>query len=161
MKNNKVILSVVLSSIAAVTAAPTVFAKSIDLNLSSAIGDKKIDMAEIKNFELSLSQEEKLFYNLIGDQVGEQLTKKSSAIEISRNINSILNGYENSNMNLREEVLSELFANRQFAQLIPGNNRDSTSIQGLAPVVNAGVPITVTGCHSACHWACYGNRGFR
>ena len=161
MKNNKVILSVVLSSIAAVTAAPTVFAKSIDLNLSSAIGDKKIDMAEIKNFELSLSQEEKLFYNLIGDQVGEQLTKKSSAIEISRNINSILNGYENSNMNLREEVLSELFANRQFAQLVPGNNRDSTNIQGFAPGINAGVPISVTGCHSACHWACHGSRGFR
>jgi len=164
MKSNKLILSMVISSIAAVSFAPDVLSKDFDGKntdndyLNNA--DNKIDLSDIKSFEASLDGTEKEFYESISAQVDEQLNKKTAIIEISQNIDSILDGYKNESLNLKDEMLKEIFTDEDLAQYNYTQNRDSTALGTFS-----GSASTIVGCHAACHgachYACYGSRGWR
>lgn len=168
MKNNKIIMSLVLASISAMAAAPFLLDEKKDENKKDVAnkdeaadgttnvveGKKLIDLDSVKTAKMDDSLKDDFT-----KQMDAMLMKKSSVQQLSESVTILVDNYGHEDKSLRDEIYKEL----NFAQ-----NQDSTTLPGgqVAPVytgntASGGAVYCHSACHTACHTACHGARGWR
>jgi hypothetical protein len=168
MKNNKIIMSLVLASISAMAAAPFLLDEKKDekkkdvANKDDATdgtttvveGKKLIDLDSVKTAKMDDSVKDDFT-----KQMDAMLMKKSSVQQLSESVSILVDNYGHEDQSLRDEIYKEL----NFAQ----GTQDSTGAgMGISPPPGSGwsggtTIVCHSACHVACHVACHGSRGWR
>jgi len=133
MKNEKLLLTIILSAITAVAYAPAIAKEKISF-----------DIKEDKN-------------NKYNDQIDTLLNSKASKMLISENIDSILDGYKSNNLSLKQAILNDVFKDTLLHQ----DRFGADSTHSLPPLTLQPQNQVAVFCHTACHGACHNSRGFR
>lgn len=162
MKNNKILMSLVAASIAAMAAAPELMktdsSQENEGQDNNAENKKLIDVDKQAN----LTPEQEELSKEAENQVSALLSKKAPIMRVSESISVLVDNYGSNNESTKEKIYKDL-------QLTQARNQDSTSGTGVSGASNsrpAGGPsphttVCHSACHGACHSACHGSRGWR
>lgn len=158
MKNNKILMSLVAASIAAMAAAPELLKTDSDQEKNTADDNKKI--IDI-NKQANLTPEQEELSKDAQTQVSALLSKKAPVMKVSESVSILVDNYGSNNESTKEKIYKDL----QLAQV---GHQDSTSVgtmgaSGTRSPTPPGGPAVVchSACHGACHAACHGSRGWR
>lgn len=162
MKNNKILMSLVLASISAMAAAPFVVDKmdskdeKNDDKANVAEGKKVINVASVDHSNV-LSADTKEDLN---KQMDAMLMKKTSIQHLSESISILVDNYGHDNESAKDKIFKELNLAQaaDSTSVIPGGAITSTT--GSA-TTSSTVTFCHSACHGACHSACHGSRGWR
>jgi hypothetical protein len=160
MKNNKVLMSLVAASIAAMAAAPELLKSDAPKTEDQNSEHKIIDLAakapkQLTDEQAALSEDAK-------NQVGAMLNKKAPVMKVSESVSVLVDNYGSNDESVKEKIYRDL----KLTQVTP--NQDSTTAP--TTIFNPGATGMMTGpstvlchsaCHGACHAACHGSRGWR
>ena len=161
MKNNKIIMSLVLASISAMAAAPFILdeksnekkddlAKKDSADENTVVEGKKIiDLDAVKTAKMDDSVKDEFT-----KQMDAMLMKKSSVQQLSESVSILLDNYGHQDQSLRNEIYKEL----NFAQ---GTQDSTVTNMGIGDPGSSGWGGGIIICHNACHVACHGSRGWR
>ena len=169
MKNNKILMSLVLASISAMGAAPFVIQEKkndkndkndglVANNDTTVIEGKKVinlfDANKTPSLDASIKDD-------FTKQMDAMLMKKSSIQHLSDNVSILVDSYGKEDKSLKEEIYKELNlaqSNRDSSVTPPGNPFSTPG-----GTTNVPTPLTYchSACHGACHSACHGARGWR
>lgn len=162
MKNNKILMSLVAASIAAMAAAPELMkTDSSQENENQENKEENKKLIDI-NKQTNLTPEQEELSKEAESQVSALLSKKAPIMRVSESISVLVDNYGTNNESTKEKIYKDL-------QLTQARDQDSTSntrLPGASTTKsNTSAPPTATVCHSACHGACHaachGSRGWR
>lgn len=156
MKNNKVVLSLVVASIAAMTSVP-------ELLKQEKSDDSKKDVIDLKKTEIKTEEQKQLSAD-IQNQMDTMWSKKTPATKVGESVDVLVDNYGSGDKNIKSKIYDDL----KLSQY----NKDSTYISPAGGWSNSNMPHAVTNnaptyitchaaCHGACHSACHGSRGWR
>lgn len=156
MKNNKVLMSLVAASIAAMAAAPELLKSDTAKNESDKEDTKKIiDLASNTNPEHAEMVKD------VENQVGAILNKKAPVMKVSESVSILVDNYGSNDISVKEKIYKDL-------KLAQYNNDSATPMAGSTVGTqtntygtNSPVVVCHSACHGACHSACHGSRGWR
>lgn len=152
MKNNKILMSLVAASIAAMAVAPELIK---DKKTESSSDNKKvIDLSQkfTKNKDVELVAS-------VNEQMSSILSKKTPVMKVSESINTLVENYGSSDGSIKEKIYKELnLAQYNADSTVGADIINNTKTTGQAP---AAAVSCHAACHGACHAACHGSRGWR
>lgn len=157
MRNNKVVLSLVVASIAAMASVP-------ELLKQEKSDDSKKDVIDLKKTEAK-TEEQKQLSDDVKNQMDTMWSKKTPATKVGESVDVLVDNYGSGDKNIKSKIYDDL----KLAQVL---NKDSTNISPAGGWSNTNVPHGATNyaptyvachaaCHGACHSACHGSRGWR
>ena len=155
MKNNKVILSLVVATIAAMATVPELLKKDKS-------DDSKKDVIDLSIGKARTDEQKQIAADVKG-QVDTILSKKTPATKVGESVDILVSNYGTKDQNIKHKIYDDL-------KLTQAMNQDSTSVvpgtytATRANTVNTSAPTVVSchgACHSNCHSACHGSRGWR
>lgn len=161
MRNNKVVLSLVVASIAAMASVPELL-KQIKSD------DSKKDVIDLKDKTEVKTDEQKQLSVDVKSQMETIWTKKTPATKIGESVGILVSNYGKDDKDIKSKIYEDL----KLAQHVAGPaNRDSTNIAAVGGWANVTAHSSSTAaaqviachgaCHTACHGACHGARGWR
>lgn len=156
MRNNKVVLSLVVASIAAMASVP-------ELLKQDKSEDSKKDVIDIKKTAVKTEEQQQLSSE-VQTQMDSMWSKKTPATRIGESVDVLVDNYGSGDKNIKNKIYDDL-------KLSQNHNQDSTNL----PVTGGWAQATPHGastpapqytachgaCHGACHSACHGSRGWR
>lgn len=156
MRNNKVVLSLVVASIAAMASVP-------ELLKQEKSDDSKKDVIDLKKTENKTEEQQQLSSD-VKTQMDTMWSKKTPATKVGESVDVLVNNYGSGDKNIKNKIYEDL----KLAQY----NKDSTNIAPAGGWSNTAVPHGAYNyaptyfachgaCHGACHSACHGSRGWR
>lgn len=159
MRNNKVVLSLVVASIAAMASVP-------DLLRKEKSDDSKNDVINLKVTSNVTTGEQIQLQTDIKNQMETIWSKKTPATKVGESVDVLVENYGSGDINIKSKIYEELKLGLYTGS---SNDKDSTSISpggvggGSGATTHNAVPIMSchAACHSACHSACHGSRGWR
>ena len=164
MRNNKVVLSLVVASIAAMASVPELLKQE----KSSEASESNKNVIDLKIKSETNTDEQKLLAENVKSQMETIWTKKTPATKVGESVDILVNNYGKDDKNIKNKIYEDLKLAQYYGS---GNNQDSTNIgaqggwatgNGHAANNNASQVIAChAACHSACHSACHGSRGWR
>lgn len=160
MRNNKVVLSLVVVSIAAMASVPELLKQSKSDESQKDVIDLKIKTEG--KIKVTTEEQQQLAAD-VENQMKSIWTKKTPATKVGESVDILISNYGTGDKNIKNKIYDDL----KLAQ----SNNDSTNIvpQGgypapnNHPVYNNATPYIAchAACHGACHSACHGSRGWR
>lgn len=161
MRNNKVVLSLVVASIAAMASVP-------ELLKQVKSDDSGKDVIDLKGKTDIKTDEQKQLSADVKSQMETIWTKKTPATKVGESVDVLVTNYGTDDKNIKNKIYEDL----KLAQYVGStNNKDSTSLGATGGWANATAHTTTQGaptyvachaaCHGACHSACHGSRGWR
>lgn len=162
MRNNKVVLSLVVASIAAMASVPELLKQEKSDDSNKGVIDLKVK-TEAK------TDEQQVLADNVKSQMETIWTKKTPATKVGESVDILVNNYGKDDKNIKNKIYEDL----KLAQFYgSSNNQDSTNIgvngdawsSGNGHAANNGASQYVAchaACHGACHSACHGARGWR
>lgn len=163
MRNNKVILSLVVASIAAMASVPELLKE----NKSSDGKSGDSDVINLKSNE-NKTEDQKQLSSEVKSQMDSMWSKKTPATKIGESVTVLVDNYGSDDKNIKNKIYDDLklsqytpsATNKDSTQLSPGavgmGSASSTSITSSGSIVACHVA-----CHGVCHGACHGARGWR
>lgn len=154
--NKKILMTIVAASISAMSVAPGLIKEA---NASTKKDNDKmniINLSSIQDLGDGLDPEIKAE---LEEQVNIMFSKKTSIMQLSESISTLIAGYGVENENIAEQVYKELNFGLQAdsAKPRPDFNNLSQPQQQATQSMN----VCHSACHGACHSACHGSRGWR
>lgn len=163
MRNNKVVLSLVVASIAAMASVP-------ELLKQEKSDDSKKDVIDLKKTEAKTEEQKQLSAD-VKSQMDTMWSKKTPATKVGESVDVLVDNYGSGDKNIKSKIYDDL----KLAQYVPPprpTNLDSSNIAPAGGWSNSNVPHGVANyattyvachaaCHGACHSACHGSRGWR
>ena len=158
MRNNKVVLSLVVASIAAMASVP-------ELLKQEKSDNSKKDVIDLKGTSEAKTEEQKQLSADVKGQMDTIWSKKTPATKVGESVDVLVDNYGSGDKNIKNKIYEDL----KLAQ----HNRDSTNItppggwgsgSGVPHGQYNSAPTLVfchAACHGACHSACHGSRGWR
>lgn len=157
MRNNKVVLSLVVASIAAMASVP-------ELLKQEKSDDSKKDVIDLKKTEVKTEEQKQLSVD-VKNQMDTMWSKKTPATKVGESVDVLVDNYGSGDKNIKSKIYDDL----KLAQSL---NKDSTNVSPAGGWSNTNVPHGQTNyaptyvachaaCHGACHSACHGSRGWR
>ena len=163
MRNNKVILSLVVASIAAMASVPELLKQ----DKSDKKSDDSKDVINLKTNE-NKSEEQKQLSSEVKTQMDSMWSKKTPATKVGESVTVLVDNYGSNDKNIKNKIYEDLKLSQYVSS---GNNKDSTNLapagaQGTVSTNNTTytAPKIVSchaTCHGVCHGACHGSRGWR
>ncbi len=163
MKNNKVILSLVVASIAAMASVPELLKQ----DKSDKKSDDSKDVINLKANE-NKTEDQKQLSDEVKVQMDSMWSKKTPATKVGESVNILVDNYGSNEKNIKNKIYDDLKLSQYVGS---ANNKDSTNLtpagaQGTATTnsANYNAPTIVSchaACHGVCHGACHGSRGWR
>lgn len=164
MRNNKVILSLVVASIAAMASVPELLKE--DKSSDKKSGDEN-DVIKLKNNE-NKTEDQKQLSDEVKVQMDSMWSKKTPATKVGESVNILVDNYGSNEKNIKNKIYDDLKLSQYVGS---ANNKDSTNLtpagaQGTATANSANYTApTIVACHGACHGVCHGvchgSRGWR
>lgn len=164
MRNNKVVLSLVVASIAAMASVP-------ELLKQEKSDNSKKDVIDLKGSNEARTEEQQQLSADVKGQMDTIWSKKTPATKVGESVDVLVDNYGTGDKNIKEKIYEDLKL-AQYTGAPRPTNQDSTNIG--APGgwgSGAGVPHGQSSgtywyschgaCHGACHSACHGARGWR
>ena len=163
MRNNKVILSLVVASIAAMASVPELLKQ----DKSDKKSDDSKDVINLKTNE-NKSEEQKQLSSEVKTQMDSMWSKKTPATKVGESVTVLVDNYGSNDKNIKNKIYDDLklsqytpsATNKDSTQLSPGaagmGSTSSTSTTSSGSIVACHVA-----CHGVCHGACHGARGWR
>ena len=150
--NNKVLMSLVAASIAAMAAAPELVKAE---TLSNDNQDSKLlKLSESKTDNEALRAD-------IQNQVDALLNKKTPIKRVSESISILVDNYGDVNGSIKDSIYKELnlavSGQSDSSNIGPNTGGMSQPGDGNYQAYN----VCHSACHGACHSACHGSRGWR
>lgn len=155
MRNNKVVLSLVVASIAAMASVP-------ELLKQEKSEDSKKDVIDIKKTAVKTEEQQQLSSD-VQNQMNSMWSKKTPATRIGESVDVLVDNYGSGDKNIKNKIYDDL----KLSQY----NKDSTNLSVPGNWFTATPHGTTTAapqytachgaCHGACHSACHGSRGWR
>lgn len=142
--NNKVMMSLVAASIAAMAAAPDLIKENPGANAEDTV--IKINKTAEASPEIKAD---------LQNQVNAILAKKAPVVKLSESISVLVGSYGDENGSLQNKVYKELNLGINDSTGVAGGAVSGLNSQ--SQTFNA----CHTACHGACHSACHGSRGWR
>lgn len=166
MKNNKVLVSLVLASVYAMAGAPEVIAAEniLENKLDENKETSKIEsssplfsLQEIENnTKLANSEETKELRAKMEEDLEAILNKRVALENIYGSVSIVLDNYGSTfEQALKNEVYQDLNLAYGADSTASGNNAGAQFLD------LGGREFCHIGCHTACHNACHGSRGWR
>lgn len=156
-KNTKVLVSLVVASIAAMASVP-------DLLKDNSESKKLVNLKNSNKNEDQLKIAEN-----VKEQMNTVMNKKTPILKMGESVDILVSNYGDNDKNIKEKIYNELNLGVTYTPYT--NNQDSTNIGpggGMTGTQATNSSATKTGamsCHSACHGnchsACHGSRGWR
>lgn len=151
--NNKILMSLVAASIAAMAAAPSLMKEDGKTeSKDSKDGVIKLSSDASKDVKPEVKAE-------LQNQVNAMLAKKTPITKMSESISVLVDNYGDDQGSIKNNIYKELKL---------GVSNDSTSVTGTPGALSqpGAVPtqsynVCHSACHGACHSACHGSRGWR
>lgn len=167
MKNNKILMSLVVASVYAVAGAPSVIAAEKEKNTDKeAAKDTEKDVQKVAsapvislekiadNTKLAKKPESEGVRAKMEEDLEALLNKRVALDAIYGSISIVADNYGKDKQTLKEEVYKDF----SFSYGNDSTNNGNYSGTVLPPGQQAFCHI---GCHTACHTACHGSRGWR
>lgn len=164
MRNNKVVLSLVVASIAAMASVPELLKQE----KSSEASESNKNVIDLKIKSEANTDEQKLLAENVKSQMETIWTKKTPATKVGESVDILVNNYGKDDKNIKNKIYEDLKLAQYYGS---ANNQDSTNIgaqggwaAGNSHATNNGASQVIAchaACHSACHSACHGSRGWR
>lgn len=158
--NNKILMAMVAASISAMSVAPGLIkeANASTLNKEKNEGGVKnlINLSSIQELGKGLDAELRAD---LEEQVNIMFAKKSSIMQLSESISTLIENYGENDENIAEKVYKELSFGLEAdsSKPRPDFNQLSQPKQEATQSMN----VCHSACHGACHSACHGSRGWR
>lgn len=165
MRNNKVILSLVVASIAAMASVPELLKQ----DKSDKKSDDSKDVINLKANE-NKSEEQKQLSSEVKTQMDSMWSKKTPATKIGESVTVLVDNYGSDDKNIKNKIYDDL----KLSQYVGSTtNKDSTQMLGAPGSSGIGGTTTTNqtssghivachaACHGVCHGACHGSRGWR
>lgn len=156
MRNNKVVLSLVVASIAAMSSVP-------ELLKQEKSEDSKKDVIDIKKSAIKTEDQQQLSAD-VQSQMDSMWSKKTPATRIGESVDVLVDNYGSGDKNIKTKIYDDLKLSQysnDSTSITPTNERYSiTTSHG--ELTKAPQYVACHGaCHGACHSACHGSRGWR
>lgn len=156
MRNNKVVLSLVVASIAAMSSVP-------ELLKQEKSEDSKKDVIDIKKSAIKTEEQQQLSAD-VQSQMDSMWSKKTPATRIGESVDVLVDNYGSGDKNIKTKIYDDLKLSqysKDSTSITPTNDPYSITTPHGFPTHAPQYVACHGACHGACHSACHGSRGWR